>query len=151
MEGLWSKQNPFTLLVELQIGALWKTVWRFLRKLKIELPWKKKKSVSCSVVSQLFVLQSMDCNPPGSSFHGILQANILEWVANPFSRGSSWLRNQTQVSCIACRFFTVWATREVPDLAGPLLGDFQQLRLGAPNTGAWVQSLVRKLDPTCCD
>ena len=36
MEGLWSKQNPFTLLVELQIGALWKTVWRFLKKLGIK-------------------------------------------------------------------------------------------------------------------
>ena len=32
---------------------------------------------------------SKDCNPPGSSVHGILQARILEWVAIPFSRGSS--------------------------------------------------------------
>ena len=37
---------------------------------------------------------------------------ILEWVAYPFSRGSSWLRNQTRVSCIAGGFFTSWATRE---------------------------------------
>ena len=37
---------------------------------------------------------------------------ILEWVAYPFSRGSSWPRDQTGVSCIACRFFTDWATRE---------------------------------------
>ena len=115
------------------VHLLWKTVWRFLKKLKIELPWKKKKSVSYSVVSQLFVLQSMDCSPPGSSFHGILQAKILEWVANPFSRGSSWLRNQTQVSSIACRVFIIWATREVPDLADPLLGDYQWQRLGTPN------------------
>ena len=42
----------------------------------------------------------------------ILQARILEWVALPFSRGSSQPRDQTQVSCIAGRFFTVWATRE---------------------------------------
>ena len=54
----------------------------------------------------------MDCNPPGSSIHGILQARILEWVAIPFSRGSSWPRDQTRVSCIAGRFFTVWTTRE---------------------------------------
>ena len=53
----------------------------------------------------------MDCSPPGSSIHGILQARILEWVAFPFSRGSSQPRNQTGVSCIAGRFFTVWATR----------------------------------------
>ena len=43
----------------------------------------------------------MDCSPPGSSVHGILQARILEWVAIPFSRGSSTPRDQTQVSCIA--------------------------------------------------
>ena len=36
----------------------------------------------------------------------------LEWVAHPFSSGSSWPRNQTGVSCIAGRFFTSWATRE---------------------------------------
>ena len=49
---------------------------------------------------------------PGSSAHGIIQARILEWVAIPFSRGSSQPRGQIQVSCIAGRFFTVWATRE---------------------------------------
>ena len=43
----------------------------------------------------------MDCSPPGSSVHRILQARILELVAVPFSRGSSQPRNQTQVSCIA--------------------------------------------------
>ena len=44
--------------------------------------------------------------------HGILQARILERVAFPFSRGSSQPRDQTQVSRIAGRFFTIWATRE---------------------------------------
>ena len=44
--------------------------------------------------------------------HGILQARILEWVAIPFSRGSSPLRSQTQVSGIAGRFFTNWVTRD---------------------------------------
>ena len=43
----------------------------------------------------------MDCSPPGSSVHGILQARILEWVAISFSRGSSWPRDQTRVSYIA--------------------------------------------------
>ena len=47
----------------------------------------------------------MDCNPPGSFVHGISQARILEWVAIPFSRGSSQPRDQTQVSCIADGFF----------------------------------------------
>ena len=47
----------------------------------------------------------VDCSLPGSSVHGILQAKILEWVAIPFSRGPSWPRNWTWVSCIAGRFF----------------------------------------------
>ena len=51
----------------------------------------------------------MDCSPPGSSVHGILQARILEWVAMPSSMGSSQPRDQTQVSLIAGGFFTIWA------------------------------------------
>ena len=51
----------------------------------------------------------MDCSPPGSSVHGILQARILERTAIPF-RGPSWLRDRTRVSSIAGRFFTIWAT-----------------------------------------
>ena len=46
--------------------------------------------------------------------HGILQDRILKWVAVPFSRGSSQPRGQTQVSCIAGKFFTSWATKEAP-------------------------------------
>ena len=49
----------------------------------------------------------MDCSPPGSSVHGILQARILEWVAVSFSRGSSQPRDRTQVSCIAGRCFNL--------------------------------------------
>ena len=54
----------------------------------------------------------MDCSLPGSSVHRIFQARILKWVAIPFSKISSWPRDRTQVSCIAGRFFTIWATRE---------------------------------------
>ena len=54
----------------------------------------------------------MDCSLPGSTVHGISQARILEWVTILFSKGFSQPRDQTQVSCIAGRFFTVWATRE---------------------------------------
>ena len=57
-------------------------------------------------------LWPMDCRQPSSSIHGISQARILEWVAISFSRGSSWPRDRTQVSCITGRLFTVWATRE---------------------------------------
>ena len=61
-----------------------------------------------SVVSNS--LQPVDCIPPGSSVHRLLQARIQEWVTIPFSRGSSPLRNWTLVSCIAGRFFTIWTT-----------------------------------------
>ena len=49
---------------------------------------------------------------PGSFVYGILQARILGWVAVPFSRRPSQPREWTHVSCIAGRFFTIWATRE---------------------------------------
>ena len=62
---------------------------------------------SCPTLSD-----AMDCSPPGSSVQGILQARILEWVAMSSSRGSSQPRDQTQVSCTAGGFFTIWATRE---------------------------------------
>ena len=52
----------------------------------------------------------MDCSLPGSSVHGIFQAIILEWIAISFSRGSSQPRDQTRVSLVVDRRFTVWAT-----------------------------------------
>jgi len=48
------------------------------------------------LVNHVQLCNPMDCSPPGSSVHGILQARILEWVAVPFSRGSSQPRDQTQ-------------------------------------------------------
>ena len=60
----------------------------------------------------LTLCDPIDCSSPGSSVHGILQAIILEWVAVPFSMAPSQPRDQTQVSSIAGRFFTSWATRE---------------------------------------
>ena len=53
-------------------------------------------------------------NLPGSSVLGIPQARILEWVVISFSRGSSWPKDWTLVSCIADGFFTTWTTRELP-------------------------------------
>ena len=73
------------------------------------------KHFCCCLVAKLYLTfcNNMDCSPPGSSVHGISQARILEWIAISFSRGSSRPRNQTRVSCIAGRRFTVWATREL--------------------------------------
>ena len=44
----------------------------------------------------------MDCSPPGSSVHGILQARVLEWIAISFSKGSSCPRDRTCASCVSC-------------------------------------------------
>ena len=51
----------------------------------------------------------VDCSPPGSSVHGILQTRIVKWIAMPFSKGSSQPGSRDRVSCIsdiAGRFFT---------------------------------------------
>ena len=53
-----------------------------------------------STLSHVKLCDAMDCGPPGSSVHGSLQARILEWVAISSSRGSSWPRGRTCVSCI---------------------------------------------------
>ena len=55
-----------------------------------------------------------DCSPPGFSFHGILQVRILQWVAIPFSRGSSRPKDQSQVSCITGRFFNSLSNQRRP-------------------------------------
>ena len=73
--------------------------------------WKWKVKVK-SLQSCLTLRHPMDCSLPGSSVHGILQARILEWVVSPFYRGSSQPRDQTQVSHIAGRFFTICIPRE---------------------------------------
>ena len=66
----------------------------------------------CPSLSRVQLCSPTDCSSPGSSVHGILQPRILEWVAISSSKGSSSLRDWTQVSCIAGKLFTVWATRE---------------------------------------
>ena len=78
--------------------------------------WDNMKNTNICImcVQSVLVTQScltlcdpMDCSPPGFSLYGIFQAKILEWVAIPFSRGSSPPRDQTRVSCIIGRFFTI--------------------------------------------
>ena len=76
----------------------------------------------------------MGCSLLGSSVHGLLQAKIPGWVAIPNSRGSSWPRAWTWVSCIAGRFvFTIWATRKPHK--GKLLPNVPLL------SGCWVESV----------
>ena len=72
-----------------------------------QMPVKVKIAQSCPTL----------CYPMDCTVHGIFQARILEWVAIPFSRGSSQPRDQTQISRTAGRFFTSWATREALSLS----------------------------------
>ena len=73
-------------------------------------PTSKSQSASHSGVRQFMIPWIVA--QPASSVHGILQARILEWVADSFPRGSSPPRTRTWVSHIAGRLFTNWATRE---------------------------------------
>ena len=73
--------------------------------------WKWKSAQSCPTL----------CVPMDYILHGILQARILEWVAFPYSRGSSQPRDQTQVLHIAGRIFTSQATKEAPNNWKPFI------------------------------
>ena len=85
------------------------------------LPWRQEVSAHLVLTqqeSEREVTQScpipydpMDCSPPDSSVHGIFQARVLEWGAIPFSGGSSRPRDQTQVSRVVGRCFTIFITR----------------------------------------
>ena len=65
-----------------------------------------------SSVSRVWLCDPVDCSPPGSSVHGLLQARALDCAVMPSCRGSSQLRDWTQVSHIAGGFFTTWAARK---------------------------------------
>ena len=87
------------------------------------------------------------CNPMDDTVNGILQARTLEWVAFAFSRGSSQPRDRTQVSCIAGRFCTNWATREIfpnqglnPGLPHRRQILYQMSHKGSPRILEWVVS-----------
>ena len=98
-----------------------------------------------SLQACLTLCDPMDCSLPGSSVPGILQARILKWVAVLFSRGSSRSRDPSQVSCIAGRFFTVWAIREalVRTIAkGALNIKWSQLLLYGLAGEAWKECFI---------
>ena len=72
--------------------------------------------------------------------HGILQARILEWVAVPFSTGSSQPRDQNQVSHIAGGFFISWATREA------LCAEYIMQNSGLDETQAGIKTARRNIN-----
>ena len=86
----------------------------------------------------------MDYSLQGSSVYGISQSRILEWVAFPSSRGSSWRRHWTQVSCIADRFFLPSKPPGKPGNAGPCFPlQTRAYRMGV--SFVWTTSLPRGL------
>ena len=84
----------------------------------------------------------MDYSLPDSSVHGTLQARILEWVSGswqiPFSRGSSWSRDWTQVSCIGRQILYHWATWDL-DLGRTIKTQFSCHPRSA-NYSLWTKS-----------
>ena len=111
MEGNFAvcTQSPRTLveLVNKQTGLSQKAWVCALRPLLItesSYNWRVKVKVAQSCLTL--------CDRMDYTIHRILQARILEWVAFPFSRGTSQPRDGTQVSLIAGGFFTSWGTRE---------------------------------------
>ena len=78
-------------------------------------PWSYRKLQVVHAQSCPTLCDPLNCSLPGSSIHGILQARILEWVAISFSRGSSWPRDSTCISCSSCignKILYHWATWE---------------------------------------
>ena len=95
--------------------------------------------------SCLTLCDPMDCSLPGFSVHGIFQASVLEWLAISFSRGSSWPRDQTQVSHIAGRHFTLWATREAHHTGYGLMDISISITLFSDSYAAKAQLWYKKL------
>ena len=98
---------PFPRISDGNGGAIWEH----------SKEWRNVRACVSQVISIVFVLvpqmcptlcNPVDCSPPGSSVHGIFQARVLEWGAISFSRGSSWPRAQTWVSCTASRVGGKW-------------------------------------------
>ena len=101
-----------------------------------------------SLPSCLTLCHPMDCSLPDPSVHGILQARILEWVAIPSSRGSSWPRDQTCISYVSCigRFFATEPPGE-PRILLSLLTWLPFHFQPSPHLllSLWLAVLIRKL------
>ena len=82
----------------------------------------------------------MDCCLPGSSIHGILQARILEWLALPYSKDSSWPRDQTCISCAAGGFLTHWAI--ISKNISLLRGGWESEKVGAPEDSTFLPESI---------
>ena len=117
-------RNSIKIFQLSSLDPLWKLlshVWLFVTPWTLCSLWNSPGQNtgvgSCSLLQGIFPIQGLNTGHPHCrhilyqlSHQGI--PRLLEWVAYPFSSGSSWPRNRTGVSCIAGGFFTSWATRE---------------------------------------
>ena len=105
-------------------SVLFYSLWPYeLQPTRFLCPWDspgKNTGMGCHALLQ-GIFPTQGSNPALPNFRWILYQlsqqgcpRILEWVAYPLSRRSSWPGNQTGVFCIAAGFFTIWATRETP-------------------------------------
>ena len=133
----WTEEPGRLQFMESQrIGQSWGTITHSLQSLwiihfKLWGMWQLKVKVLITL-SCLSLWDPMDCDPPGSSVHGVIWARTLEEVITPFSGESSWPRDWTPVSCNAGGFFTVRATGEAVK----------------KNTGVGSHSLFQGIFPT---
>ena len=115
---LWTRQFPLRIksagnelllkdwgqeILDSKEGGKMRDTWSPLESGEVFISSQQTGMHVCSVALVMSLWDSMNCSPPGSSVHGILQARILEWVAMPSSRGSSQPRDWTRVSCAASR------------------------------------------------
>ena len=103
---------------------------------------KDSTSVCAQSLSRVRLFETpMDCSPPGSSVHGILQARILEWVAISYPWGSSWPRDRTHISCVPCigrQVLYHWVTGEGQASIHWDPTPWSQPQAGAMNLLSWV-------------
>ena len=109
---------------------------KVITKIRMEINEVETKREKCyHAMLNSVSLPPMDYSLPGSSAHGIFQARILEWVAISFSRGSSWPKDQSHISCVG-RWILYRATREA-----------QKRKIGRINkTKRWDFEKVNKIE-----
>ena len=111
--GIWSQRKYYIFKVDLFPNFLWANQYNILYIVLLiytiffvsQYPYKVVNNACMhahSFQSCLTFCDPIDCSPPGSSVHGILQARTLEWVARTCSRGSSQPRDQTHVPYVSC-------------------------------------------------
>ena len=110
-----------------QVEKPWFRPWWLVRSLKLLYMYSLNSHdnvgfICAKLHSRVRLCDPMDCSPPGSSVHGIFQVRILEWVATPFSRGSSWPRLNSGL--LHCRWILYHLSHQ---------GSFFQLRWNSHN------------------